>query len=629
MPPLGKRRSSTLEPELLLVDDLSAGIDLRRSPSLLKANRAIRLRNWSLEEPGALLPVPGWLSYSTASLGAGRVQGGERVYLSGLTFTLAAFAGSVYKPSDAGVWGAAVLTGLSASNELYFPYDREMVAVFDGATVPKKTTNGTTWTQMGVSAPTVAPTGAAVAGGSLTAGNQIQFSYSYVDDALAAEGNESATGTVTPAGANLTAQITVTGSPDPQVDTIYIYARDITAGETIRRKAGSVATPGSGLTATVNLTSNTWSTGVEAPTTNHVPPALAFGLLWKNRWWARDAVVKNRLRFSQLFEPQSWPTLFYIDIPFEHGDEIAAMVAYGDTLVVFGRASKPFLIIGQTSLDFEVRPSASAEAGALGPRAVDVIENGIIHAAAEGVFIFDGASDRLLSYDIDPGWRDAVTGSAAVDIARVAVQYHRARKEVRIAIPRLYPYGTAGEWVLDLNRTRIQESPAWTSTDRTIGGYLPFDGNESTLGNRGRLFSWSDTIGKLFEEAVGTSADGADLVCDYYGPTFTSGIQMARVIELFGEYAPVAGTFGLEVVVDGKTVAAPSVNIGAGLAQYGTAIYGTATYAGAGRKTFVAMMPLAAEGRSIAVAAAYRGTQRFRWYSYALSIITEPALRGL
>jgi hypothetical protein len=630
MPSLAVKNKSSREghpePSLLRVDDLSGGLDLRRSPSLLKGSRARRLRNWSLEEPGALLTYPGWLTRSTSSLASRRLQGGQRVYLSGVTpFLLGADNGSVYKPSDAGVWGASVLSGLHATNDVFFPYDRDMVAVFDGSNVPKKSTDGTTWTQMGITAPPTPPTAAAVAGGSLTDASTYRFSYTYLDSALGAESNASATVDQAVAGANLTVRVTVTASADAQVDVINIYAMDVTGGETVRRFAGTRANTN----GTVDISTENWSSADEEPTDHTVPPALAFGVLWKNRWWARHATVKNRLHFSQIFEPQSWPALYFIDIPFEKGDEISAVIAFGDTLVVFGQTTKPFLVIGQTSLDFEVRPSAAAEAGALGPRAVCVIENGIVHAAAEGVFIFDGASDRLLSYDIDPGWRDMMTRSATTDLQRVPLVYDRMRKEVRIAAPRLYPYGSTGEWILDLNRTRLQEVPAWTSTDRAIGGYISWDGNESTLGNRGRLWSWKAATAELCEEAIGATADGGNMVCDYEGPVFTSSLQMARFTELYGEYEPAAGAFALEVLADGVSVASPSVAITGTLSLYGTGTYGTATYAGAGRRPFVKTLPLRAEGRSVAVRATYTGQAQYRWFNYALSVVSEQTPRGI
>src|SRR3990167_638527 len=163
MPSVATRKTRIAEvPQLLRVDDLSAGLELRQSPSLLKPNQARLLRNWSLQEPGALVVYPGWDTISTTSLGSRRIQGGQRVYLDGVTpFTLASDNGNVYNPSDAGGWGAAVLTSLSTSTEHYFPHDRDLVAVFDGTNIPKKSTDGTTWTQMGIDAPTVAPSASA------------------------------------------------------------------------------------------------------------------------------------------------------------------------------------------------------------------------------------------------------------------------------------------------------------------------------------------------------------------------------------------------------------------------------------------------------------------------------------
>src|SRR6185503_16999168 len=159
---------------------------------------------------------------------------------------------------------------------------------------------------------------------------------------------------------------------------------------------------------------------------NHnVPDAYRQAVVWKNRWWGADPTVGNRLHFTELFQPQSWPTLFYIDLPFEKGDAIRAIVPQGDTLVIFGD-SKVYLIIGQTSLDFEVKPSAGAQAGALGFHATAVIEHGILHCAAEGVFIFDGATDTYLSYDIEPGWRDLMRNASVSDLRLVAAVYQFA-----------------------------------------------------------------------------------------------------------------------------------------------------------------------------------------------------------
>jgi hypothetical protein len=610
--------------QLLRVADLSGGLELRQSPSLLQPQQARTLRNWSLEEPGALVTFPGWELFSTTSLGNRRVQGGQRVYLADTTpFTLASDNGSVYLPSDAGVWGAAVLAGRDATAAHYFPHDRDLVAVFDATNIPQKTTNGTTWSQMGVTAPASAPTLSAVAGGSLIDGHTYEVSYGYQDDGLGHTSNESDTDTQAVSGGDLTVRVAVTASADAQVDKIVIYVRNVTAGETVRRRYAEYANT----TTNRDITSNTWSTNEPAPTDHSVPVAgLVSAVVWKNRWWGW---VGNRLYFTQIFQPQSWPALFYIDIPFERGDSVAAVVAHGDTLIVFGEASKPFLIIGQTSLDFEVRPALGATAGAFGPRAVAVLENGVVHASADGVHIFDGAADRLLSYNIDPGWRDLVQRSATADLEQIAMVYHEPRKELRIAVPRLYPWGTAGEWVLDLNRTRTQETPAWTSTDRTAGGYIYWNGNEPTLGNRGRLFSWRLTTAQLDEEAIGTTANGADMVCDYEGSTHTLGGIVGLFNEGFVEFQPAAGAFTVEAYVDGSGKGSYSIDIGSTLSSYGTGVYGTATYGSSARLMEPWPLPLEAEGRSFATRARYTGQSRFRWYGYAIDFVPEGAMSGV
>jgi hypothetical protein len=503
------------------------------------------------------------------------------------------------------------------------------VAVFDGSNVPKKSTDGSTWTQFGISAPASAPGLALVAGGSLVSGNVIEVSYAYQDDDLGHYGNEGDTDTETPSGADLTVRVTPDLSADPQVDTILIFARDVTAGQAVRRLVGSVANSGS---PTFDITSVPSSSAIEAPTTRNVPPALSFGVPWKNRWWARDAVIKTRLRFTEIFENQSWTSDYYVDIPFSRGDEIAAVVPIGDTLLVFGKARQIFVIFGQTSLDFDVRPSAGAEAGALGPKAWALVEGGVVHAAVEGVYIFDGSTDRLLSYDIDGpnvGWSQMVSTATADALTRVEMVYDRKEKELRIAVPSVYPYGTAGEYVLDLARTRSTNQEAWTTTDRTIGGYIAWDGPEAVTGNRGRLFSWSDTIGRIYEENTGTSANGSDLVCDYEGPALSTGLNVARFTAVHGEYAPAAGTFGLELLVDGRSVLSPSVDIGGGLARYGTGTYGTSTYGGSSRRMFTKLLPLSAEGRSVTVRGTYTGQGTFEWFTYALQLVPEPAIREM
>jgi hypothetical protein len=83
--------------------------------------------------------------------------------------------------------------------------------------------------------------------------------------------------------------VVVPNSTDAQVDAVVIYARKTSAGETVRRKASSQA-QSTAANSTVLITSSNWTTNDEDPTDHTVPPLLSFGVVWKNRWWARHAV---------------------------------------------------------------------------------------------------------------------------------------------------------------------------------------------------------------------------------------------------------------------------------------------------------------------------------------------------
>lgn len=621
--------------QLVPVVGPSAGVDLRTSPTLLKPERARSLVNFSLTEPGSLVVRPGYAAFSTAALGSGRPQGAARIYLNtaipaaaSTIFTLVGWNGGIYNQTDTGGWLSTTpsLTGLS-TNDLAFVSDRDLVAVFDGvSTRLSKSTNGSSWTRFGIAAGELGPTLSTLSTGGLSSG-KYAFSYTYKDRDQAYESNGPTESTRTLSGSSGAMTVVVPNSTDAQVEAFVVYARKISAGETVLRKVSSQA-QSTAANSTLVVTSTAWTTSDEIPTDHTVPPVLSFGVVWKNRWWARSATTTNRIHFTQLFQPQAWPSSYYIDIPFERGDAIQALVPLGDSLLVFGN-TRVFVIIGQSSLDFEVKPTLGSQEGAFGPRAAVAIENGVVHVGAAGVYIFDGATDKLLSFDIEPAWRDLVENATAADLSRVAVVYHQRQKELRITVPRRYPSGAAGEWILDLNRTRTTQAPAWTATDRSIGGYVPWDGPETEAGTRGRLLSWARTEGRLYEEAVGTSANSSNLTAEYEGPGLTLGAFRGRWLDVRGEYEPRAGSFAIEPVVDGVTFGSQTVTMTPSGAVYASGVYGTATYAGGlDRKQFYKLLPLGADGRTFVLKAVYTGQESFRLYSYHVGIVPETHSRS-
>ena len=608
------------------IADLTGGTDLRRSPTLLETDRSVVCRNWSLAEPGALRVRPGFASYSSV-LSTKAAQGAQRVYLGSTQGTLVAVDGSIFILPDNGVWNStAVYSGFSTVNQIFFPFDRNIVGAMDGSTTPQKSTDLITWSRLGIVPGTVPTTNTVGSTGGQLSTSEFAFTYSYKDRGLGFISDPStAISTASLTSTDSVITLNVKNSTDPQVDAIVVWARNKTAGETVFRKASSGA-QSAGVSSTFVINSSAWSANDEAPSTHGIPPVLSFGVVWKNRWWARSAEFPTRLYFSEIFQPQGWPALYYIDLPFTNGEDINAIQPQGDTLLLMG-ASQIFLVIGQTSLDFEVRPSLGAQSGAVGPRAVTAVEAGVVHVSAEGVFIFDGASDRLLSHDLTPGWRDMIDNSASTSVNQIPVVFDWREKELRVGVSRIFPTATAGEWLLDLNRTREGNTPSWSQTDRPIRHYIFWDGDEPTQGNRGKLQSISSTGVKVFTESDGTSADGANLTAEYNGPTLAAGLHRARFVDLHTEYEPHAGSFTAEAVVDGQSMGAIALGIGSGLATYGVSEYGLASYGGAGRRKAYTPLPLNSEGRNIQQNFVYTGQEAFTLFNYALGMVPEPQAR--
>ena len=615
------RQAST--PQEIPVPDITGGLDLRRSQTLMDPARARTLRNWCLEEPGALTVAPGYTRMSTATLFAGRPQGGARIYLANAVFSLLAGAGAIHKPSEAWASTAAVYSSISTANQVFFPHDRDLVMAMDGANVPVYSTNGSTWSQVGLAAPSTGPALSSLSSGALSSG-EYEIAYTVKRGGTAHESNGSTGSTITISGSTGAIHaVAGTTSADPTVTAYVWYARHKTPdNESVLRKVSS------GAASTVRITSSNWTSNDEIPTNHNQPPALSFGAVWKSRWWAKDATVGNRLRFTELFQPQSWPQLYYIDIPFEKGDSIAAIQPLGDTLIIFGQSGK-YLVIGQTALDFEVRPSVGSESGAFGPRAVMRVEQATVAASVDGVASFDGATDRALEPDISPGYRDLAQNVASTGLAAVAAVHDAQRHEARFSAPRVFPTGAPGEWILSLDRTRDNNGvPAWFTTDRDVAFYVPYHGNEGTAGDHGKLFFLPSTVADVYVQSTATAAvNSSNVRAEYEGAALSFGTRQVRFIGTHLEFAPNDGSFSVDLVVDAVSQGSQSINIGGGLARIGSAVIGTDAMGGADRQTAFVEWPMAAEGHSAVLTATYIGQQRFKFFGYTHTVVPEGIAR--
>lgn len=569
----------------------TGGMDLRTSVTRMGEDRARLLVNVTLSEPGVLVSRPGYRVLTSDTGGffpPPRIQGGLRAYLRTSTPSTNSTAITI--------WAKGSVLGLSTSVEMIsLVSDGEMVGAFDGvSTVSRKSTNGSSWTRLGIAPGSAGPTLSTLSTGGLSSG-EYGVSWTYKARGLAYESNGPSESTITLSASSGAINVVIPNSTDAQVDAIVAYARKISAGETVLRKVSSQA-QSSGANSTLVLTSTNWTTADEIPTTHTLPPVLSFGAVWKSRWWARDGQVSNRLRFTELYLPQAWPASYYVDLPFEKGDEIRALQPFGDTLLVFG-ASKVFQVLGTTNTDFEIRPSLGSRDGAFGPRAVCALDNGVVHAGANGVHWFDGQADTLLSDAIDPEWQRIVVECPSTVIMQTAIVEDRKTRELRItsAGPAVVRSFRVGEWVMDLTQFRMDRRVAWSVTQRSLNGYVPYDGPESESSNQNLLLSYyndfrTTPVVTTYEESTGAQGNSSAMSITWASRALTVGQHAANWLDVRGEYDGSSSTNVLMVQpwVDGSSLATVAVPLSSAVTS---SVYSQ-------RLQFYTPIPLASPGRS-------------------------------
>src|SRR5688500_3998176 len=194
---MAKARVATRRPvaqavyQTIPVQDLTGGLDLRRSPTLVKPTRAVVLRNFTLKEPGALRVRGGYASFSS-NLSTKAAQGAKRIYLGSTQGTIVASDGNLYLLPDNGTWNTtAVATGFSTANPIHFIFDRNLAGAFDGSTRAQKSTDLVTWTRLGIDRPAEVSSNTSSTGTSDFSTSEFAFVYTYKDRGLSFESDPS------------------------------------------------------------------------------------------------------------------------------------------------------------------------------------------------------------------------------------------------------------------------------------------------------------------------------------------------------------------------------------------------------------------------------------------------------
>lgn len=368
------------QPQYFRLIDFSGGHNPNQHPALLNDNEAVDILNWSLSKPGSLISRHGWGAFNTgADLPANVVQlGALRVPSDlGASKVLAHLVnGQLVTVSEAGA-SSALASGFGTAKGK-FVAAQDLVLYANGVRAPIAY-NGVSARALGISTPTAAPNPGLNGSGSLAAGTY-SYSYTFYSSTLGVESGGSPLASITVA-ANSRVQVSLGTSADPDVTHVRVYRRGPGSAvfvflAQVAKSAGSYLDDG---TVPINP-----SMGFTTPGEVRTPPNLE-RIAYYNGYYFGS--VGRMLYWSSALTPHEWPALNSNELPFVGNDEVVAMAAHQDALLVFGRQNL-LLVTGVAGNWSFTR--VDTELGAAGVDAVMELGGQVIFLSAEGLRAFPG-----------------------------------------------------------------------------------------------------------------------------------------------------------------------------------------------------------------------------------------------
>lgn len=298
------------------------------------------------------------------------------------------FAGTVIYKDEVSL--APGLTSAAWSTILGNSYNSSEQSIFALNGTDRKRITGATVAEWGSDSPTVAPT---VAAGSLT-GLTGAFNAKYTwcrkeDSAVVWESNPSPAGSGAITLANKSLKITWTAPTDSQITHVRIYRTS--AGGSLYLWDQDIAIG----TTTVDSDTADTDLGTEASWVNHGRPPLGTVVLGPNFNGYAFILKDNRLYYSLPNQQEYWPDTYYIEVSSPGFPCVAGGFLDGQLFVA--TAVEIFSISGTGQGTFTPLPM-SAQTGTVNANCFVVVKGlGIYHLGGDGVYLYSGGTDLLMS----------------------------------------------------------------------------------------------------------------------------------------------------------------------------------------------------------------------------------------
>jgi hypothetical protein len=288
---------------------------------------------------------------------------------------------------------------------------------------------------------------------------------------------------------------------------------------------------------------------------------------------ARVPGFPQRLFFSEYFEPEAWPSTYFVDLPLAQGDEITGLRTLGDVLVIYGR-NQPLIVLGETPFDFVVRRTF-ANVGAEAQRAIVKVENTHVFLSRFGIYAFDGAIARLLSDDIAPIIRDLPPER----LNQAAAIYYDKKKQVRFAVHSAMMRDQATDTFNNSELLYDLRTASFSQSTKKIQHYIALDGP----GDKGTIITTSPTDGLLYDEDTGLTFDGQGFSAFWQSKAFAPrSLDLPKQWRYYLLWVNRGdGQIIADLLLDEGTMRVTTAfdMVALGGSQYGSSQYGSSIYA--------------------------------------------------
>ncbi len=167
---------------------------------------------------------------------------------------------------------------------------------------------------------------------------------------------------------------------------------------------------------------------------------------------------RSRIYFSDAGAAETWQTASWIDVSPDDGQQITALIAYGESILVF-KESSVFVLSGVDPTSFTLYP-LDAEVGTIAPQSAHANRSTLIFFdPRKGVFEFDGADFKKIDEKVMLHILDGINYSLAY---KAAGYVYRDKYYLSV------PWGAA----TDNNRTFVYDTrtKAWTQYSYGVNG---------------------------------------------------------------------------------------------------------------------------------------------------------------